>query len=242
VNKINISIVLIGNSEKMFSSDKLIRIKSDLFRILPIQKIDVLIGDGVEDGYLDRKYSKADLIGRIKNSHSSDFTVGIMQERFIDGFYMHRLARDCGIISLYGIQEILEKRNISLDDFIKKSIYEIVGMWVYCGDLESDDVYNLVHRHTKGCVFDLNGDHNDIIYNTISPILCGACAAKFHTRQIDSKFLDKFRKELSEIKKPFLIRAEEFIRRYPLLSILSTAFGSILLNLFASAIWEFLTK
>jgi hypothetical protein len=236
--KIKIAIVILGHSNLQFEVKNIKNIGSNIFEVTSLEEVSDLPETNLEDGYLDQKFERAQIGTLIKCPDSADIALGIMSYRFNDNFYMHRVGKNCAVVSLYGIDGILDRKSISMDNFIKKQLYEITALYLLCNDLISDDVYKLVHRDTKGCLFDLNGDRQDIIYNTETPIICEACKSKFRKIQIEGNILELFQKELKNIRKPLIQRLERAIQKYPLISITISAMAAILLNLAASAIWE----
>ena len=214
--------------------------QSDLFEINQIDCIEHLPDASFEDGYLDQKYKKEDLVDLINCPNHSDFAVAIMPYRFVDNFYMHRIKDKCVVISLYGISEILSIDNISMENFIIKQLYEICSLRYLVSDISSDDVYSFVHRDTRGCIFDMNGERSDIIFNTEKPKICDECRGVFKKKQINTEVVSKLERELKRIKKPWILQVEKYIKNYPLVSIIFSGLIAICLNLFASFIWELL--
>lgn len=236
----NITFVKLGLIDHLFDIRRIRTWKSDFFKVVNIQSIEHLPNTDVNDFYLDQKFTKEQLAGVLNHSNSTDITVGIMAYRFIDNFYMHRINGKSVIISLYGIKDILTTENISIENFILKQLYEISAISCLVNDISSDDVYNFVHQDTRGCIFDLNGDKRDILYNTEKPKICDSCKTEFRTHQVDENTIIKFEKELKRLKKPFIFMVEKFIQKYPLLSVILSGFIAIILNLTASALWDFI--
>lgn len=107
-------------------------------------------------------------------------------------------------------------------------------------DISSDDVYQFVHMDTRGCLFDMNGERSDILYNTEQPILCDECKGKFKSKQVELEIISQFEKELKRIKKPLLLRIERWIKHYPLFALLISALTAITLNIIANIICKFI--
>lgn len=107
-------------------------------------------------------------------------------------------------------------------------------------DLLSDDVYQFIHSDTRGCLFDLNGDKSDILYNTEQPIICEECKGKFKHKQAQYGIIRTLEKELKKIQKPFILRAERWIKKYPLLSVIISMLTAITLNVVANLLYEIL--
>jgi len=143
-----------------------------------------------------------------------------MNVGFDDGFYMKRLSRNRIVISLFGINDILNQKSISIENFILKQIYEICALSFLFDDIATDDVYHVVHKETRGCLFDLNGYRPDIIHNTENPKICNRCLTAFDDSLIDPDLLNKLQNELSRLKKPFIVTIELLIKKCPLLSVL----------------------
>lgn len=238
--KHKITLIELGYTKCLVDLNKVKKRTSKIFEITEIQCIDYLPKSDIEDGYLDTKYTNEKLQKLISCPKNSDFAVAIMPYKFMDNFYMHRIGKDCVVISLYGIPEILGLKNISTENFIIKQLYELCAIKCLIKDISSDDVYKFVHRDTRGCLFDMNGDRTDILYNTEIPIICDSCKDAFKRKQTNAQTISTFEKELRRIKKPMILRIERSIKKYPLASIGISGLIAISLNLLASLIWKLL--
>jgi len=236
--KIKIALITLGHAKLQFDVHKLKNICSQIFEIVSIEEISNLPDTEIEDGYLDQKFDKEQMGRIVRCPNNADIAVGFMSYRFADKFYMHRVGENCAVVSLHGIEEILFRKSISMDNFVKKQLYEVSAFYMLCNGVISDKVYSLVHKDTRGCLFDLNGDRQDIVFNTESPIICETCKSKFREIQLDRIQLKALECELYDIKKPIIQRLENLIHKYPLTSVIGSAFIAIILNVLASAIWE----
>lgn len=233
-----ITLVALGHVEKLVDIQKIKKWKSKIFDVVSIQTMNHLPESDVHDGYLDHKYSQDALTTHIHCPENSDLAIAIMPNRFEDGFYLHRLSENCVGLSLYGINDILSPKHISLENFILKQIYEICALKILVNDFHSDEVYTFVHTDTRGCLFDLNGDKQDIIYNTEMPAICESCTAIFKKKQLEDNYYKKLLSELKRLKKPRILRIENFIKKYPLLSVILSALLAIIINLISNMIFE----
>ena len=218
--------------------NKLSNWDSKIFEITEIQSIEHLSNGDTEDSYLDQKFNKTDLGKIVTHSETSDITIAIMKYRFIDNFYMHRIGDNCVAISLYGISNILNADNISIENFILKQIYEICAIKCLLKDFSDNEVYAITHRDTRGCLFDLNGDREDILYNTEQPIICESCKSIFKKKQVNSKIVLDIEKELKRIRKPWILRIEKSIKKHPFFSVLISGFIAVFLSIIANIIWD----
>jgi hypothetical protein len=162
-----------------------------------------------------------------------------MNYRFDDNFYMHRMGINKVCISVFGLENILSEKTISIENFIIKNIYEVFIFYKILKNLtNNDEVYKFVHNDTRGCLFDMNGDKRDIIHNTEKPIICDECKGKISKKSIPKNFLEDIQKELTKIDKPLIKKIENFISKYPLFSVLVTFVFSTVVNLFSNWLWE----
>lgn len=212
--------------------------KSKIFKIDAIQERQHPLEFGVQDGYLDVKYDKDQLVNLFSCPSNSDIAFGITSVRFTDDFYMHRISKGCVAISLYGVSQIIEQKCISMENFILKQIYEICALSNIYPEIYSGSVYELIHGDTRGCLFDLNGNRLDIIANTERPKICDSCKAIFRRRQIDSGVIVRLERELKRLKKPLILAAELFIKKYPFISIMLTVATSIILNTASNFLYD----
>ncbi len=238
MSKTSIKLVIIGHIDKIVDFEFIQNYKSNLFVIEELNRISDLPPPKKNDGYLDVVYSADEMKSILSNIQCNDFCIGIMNYRFVDNFYMHRIDNNKMCISIAGLEEILMSRDISLENFIIKNIYEIFSFYKIFGSTLDGDVYEFVHEDTRGCLFDLNGDKNDILYNTEKPIICNECLSKINKKALPNNFVDSIKSELETINKPLLKRVELFIKKYPLLSIMMTIIFSTLINILSNFIWS----
>lgn len=234
--KYKVALIRLGHSQHLVDFQFIQKWKSKLFSVSGLYCVEHMPDSDIVDGYLDVKYSREQLKTLVSCPEYYDYAVAIMPYRFTDNFYMHRVSDKCVVISLYGIADILKAYAISLEHFIIKQLYEICAIRHLMKDLSSDDVYNFVHLDTRGCLFDMNGERTDILYNTEQPILCEECRGKFKGRQVEQEVILLLEKELRKIKKPLVLRLERWVKKYPLLAILLSALTAILFNIISTLI------
>ncbi|MFP4528169.1 MAG: hypothetical protein ACLFQX_06440 [Candidatus Kapaibacterium sp.] len=235
-----IKIVILGNLRHELDLKKLKKFKSKLFIIDQIETLDNLPRPTNDYGTYDIVYSRDETEDIMKNIKYSDIVLGIMNYRFDDNFYLHRTGQNCACLSIADIDHLLFINNISIENFILKNIYEIILIKMALKDISNDDVYSIVHRDTRGCLFDMNGYKYDVIYNTENPVICDSCKAFFGMKALPEKYIHKLERELKKIRKPRLLKFELFIKKYPLASILFTILISILINIISNIFWVLL--
>jgi hypothetical protein len=234
--KTKITIIKVGYIDHILNLEKIENWKSKLFEIVDIQNIEYLPNSDIHDAYLDQKFTKESLSKIISSCpEGSDFAVAITSYRFLDNFYMHRLNENRVGVSLYGITEILEMENIPIENFVIKQLYEICALNLITNN---NEVYNIVHRDTRGCLFDMNGDRTNILYNTEKPIICESCKEKFKKKQIAQGTISNLNKELKRIRKPIILKIERYIKKYPLVSMIISAIIAVSISSTFDLIWK----
>jgi len=240
MEKTQIKIVLIGHLRHSLNFRKIKQFQSRFFEINGIKTISNLPTPQRDDVFLNIEYSREEIESLLNSVNSTEFVVGIMNYRFDDNFYMHRTGNNKLCISLADIDALLLENNISLENFIIKNIFVAIVFKNIFGTITNDDSYNFVHPDTRRCLFDLNGDKYDVIFNTEKPIICDSCKASINSRILPQNFIKNIEGELKKIRKPIICTIELFIKKYPLFSVLSTLLTSIIINFVSNIIWKLL--
>jgi hypothetical protein len=239
MNKLKLCIVVLGHSNKLFNIKKIKTWKSDIFEVKSIQKVENLPINNIGDSYLNQRYYPEQFQSILVCPTDCDIVIGVMAYQFFDNFYLHLIKEKCAVVSLFGISEILARKNISMENFILKQFYEICTLIHAIPNLSQEkDAYDFIHLDTRGCLFDMNGDTQDIIYNTEKPKICDECMGNLQRRQIEENIIIKIKKEMKRIKKQKVLEIELFVRKYPLLSLFVWGVVAISLNILASFLWE----
>lgn len=237
INMIKIKLIIIGHSDRVVNFDLIKKYKSKFFNFSDIERINNLPNPEKDDGYLDIVYTKAEIRTVMNDIKFDGLCIAIMNYGFDDNFYMHRVGNNKVCISIFELESILSEKKISIENFIIKNAYEIF-IFNQLRILNDEDENKFVHSDTRGCLFDLNGDKRDIIYNTEKPIICDECKGKISKKSIPKNFLEDIQGELLKIDKPIIKKIENFISKYPLFSVLVTFIFSTFINLFSNWLWE----
>jgi hypothetical protein len=237
INMIKIKLIIIGHSDRVVNFDLIKKYKSKFFNFSDIERINNLPNPEKDDGYLDIVYTKAEIRTVMNDIKFDGLCIAIMNYGFDDNFYMHRVGNNKVCISIFELESILSEKKISIENFIIKNAYEIF-IFNQLRILNDEDENEFVHSDTRVCLFDLNGDKRDIIYNTEKPIICDECKGKISKKSIPKNFLEDIQGELLKIDKPIIKKIENFISKYPLFSVLVTFIFSTFINLFSNWLWE----
>ena len=152
----------------------------------------------------------------------------------IEGNYFGKriLDNNVYIISFYEVDKILKAEQINLTNFAITVIYRYITRYIITGKM-------LVHDETKGCIFDMCGDKNDVIYFSQKPILCDECLSKLKQYKVSDEYIKVLKKELSKIRKSKYYVISDFIKYHPYISLSIGVLGSLLINIISNLIYDF---
>jgi len=134
------------------------------------------------------------------------------------------------VVSFYQVAEILQSQNIDIFNFMLSTIYRyltrnIVGK-------------RIAHDETRGCVFDMCGNKNDIIYSCQKLMLCNECENIIKSSEVPENFIKLLKNEIKYIRKQRYYQIIDFIKRHPLFSIFIGAMSTIILSFFATVLYN----
>ncbi len=188
-------------------------------------------------GYLNQIFLDNQL-SEIMGSDTKNLRIGLIYCEMESCFYVRRISEKAAVISIYPVLPVLQSNNISVLNFVKRTILEIWTLFVEANNDFTLDAYQIPHIETRGCLFDLNGDIRDIIYNSEQPIICDECNARLSSRQLPVGFLRDLKCELKKIRKKRLEQLEIFIKDHPFISILLSFFFGIIINIISNIFYE----
>jgi len=237
MDKIKITLIKVGYIDHLINFKKIQKWKSKLFEITDVQCIEHLPNSDIIDGYLDQKFTKESLGKLINKSKNANITVAITSCRFIDEWYMHLIGDNCIGLSIYGINKILDNKNIPIETFIIKELYFINTLYLL-GVIDESAIFDIVHRDMRCCLFDFNGDRTEILYNTEKPKICDSCKNILKQKQFQQNTINILEKELNKIQRPFVLRIERYIKKHPFISMIISAFIAIGISAIFELIWK----
>lgn len=239
MDKVRIKLLFLGHPRHVINKNKLSSFSSKFFEISSVESIENLPKANKNDGYLDVEYSVEEVSNIITKTKNADLTFAVMNYPYDDNFYLHRINDNAVCLSIAGIDQLLLNNNISIENFILKNIYEVSVLFNILPSVCSNEAYDIVHDDTRGCLFDMNGDKFDVIYNTEKPLLCNSCKSYINSKSLPDGYISKLEKDLKKIKKPLISRVELFIKKYPLFSVGFTLISSFIINILASLFLEY---
>lgn len=161
-----------------------------------------------------------------------DLCIGFIDTEIENNYFSKRLSEKNNIyvVSFFEIDKILSSNNIDLFNFMLLTIYRCLTRFKFNRKPNS-------HHETKGCLFDMCGMKEDIIYSCVNPILCNECKSSLNEQK---QFLDILISELPKIKKSIYYKIKDFIELHPWPSLFIGSFFTVILNIISSLIYEFI--
>ncbi len=231
MDNVKVQLVKLGEVNVWLDLGKITRWKSNLFQVLP--KIDQHRLPARAEGYM-WEYLDTQVSCALPERLDGDFLLAITDCPLEDNFYMRRLPNNRVCITLFQVRDILSRENIPVENFILKCLYEVLVLYTLSinndGQLpKSEESYT--HDETKGCLFDMTGNKDDLATSCRAPILCDTCYADFSRNRVPTNLLDNIRLELKNIRKPMYYRIVSIVKRHPIISLVITGIAAILLNI-----------
>lgn len=210
-------------------------------RVFTVEYIDTIQEIGNADtGW---EYSDQSLTKLIQPDSAFDLTVGLINAPLESNYYSRRLDNNVCVISLFEIDGILRASNIRTENFILRSLYQLCCYYVEAGyKLFPTSKYSVAHDEMRHCLFDMNANKADVVYSTERPRLCKSCKARIEQPHVPEDFLPSVETELKKIKKELYFRIADFIKEYPVFSLIITVITGIVLNMVASYLYDVLIK
>jgi hypothetical protein len=229
MSKIRISLASVGHLPPDFDKSKIKSWKSEVFSIEgEIEKYS-LVNDSDGD---DWSYSDANLAQQIPEILGGDFFIALVNVPLELNWYSRKLDGNKVIFTFHEIREILRFSNIPLENVVLRLLYSYSLQFKRSGGAlpTSNEYTNYTHDETRGCLFDMNGLKEDVIYSCHQPILCSDCIGRLRREKVSDDLIGKVQREIMKIRKPLFFRVLDFIKVHPLWSLSISAFSAVVLG------------
>lgn len=166
------------------------------------------------------------------NNDENDLCIGFIDTSIEKNYFSKRLSEknDLYIVSFFEIDKILLSNNIDLFNYILLTVYRCLIRFKFNRKPNA-------HHETKGCLFDMCGMKEDIIYSCANPTLCIECKSSLNDQE---QFLNDLISELPKIRKSIYYQIKDFIEIHPWYSLFIGIFFTIFLNIISSLIYEYI--
>lgn len=239
--KIKLKLAILGNVPFEFNIKSISDWESDLFQIDKIiDKYSINHDSDIEDwGYSDQNIEN-----NLPDNFNGDIFFSITNVPLKNNYYSRRLSNNRICITFCEMAKLLKNENIPIENLILRLLYSYTLAYLSHNKSlpTSIEFRSFTHDETRGCLFDINGIKEEVIYSTNRPIICSSCIEKLKIHKVPENIIQKSQSEIKKIKKTLYYRVVDFIKEYPILSlILSTIFAlilGVLGSLIASFLWE----
>lgn len=235
MKKLKIKIVRLGSIPKSINFDVIKKHKSSIFEI--VDKIDTVALPNTDRREDLSTYSSEALFNLIDNSNA-DVVVGITYARINGEWYADNTEKKA-IFSLRPIVKFLEAEHIPLENAVIRMLYRWVLAFEKGKLISANDV---LHDETRGCMFDMNGVLEDVVFSFNAPKICVECQSKLQNIGVPSNVVAEVLCELQALKKPLFYRIESLIRRHPWWTVILTYIVSVAINVLASWVYELIKR
>jgi hypothetical protein len=227
--------VTLGNLKCKVDFGYIEKWKSRIFAIETREAVGAL----PNDHGLGLEYPDQELRGLIHGDAGADITIGIINAEIEGNYYERALSANTAVISLYQMDEILEKAEHRVEHFILRCLYSIILLFKECnGALDMETAHLLAHDEVRNCLFDMNIAKADVIYSLDPPTLCDDCKARLSQKQLDSQFIDILDSEMKRIRKALFFRAADWTKAHPLYALLITVIFGWFIHITGSLIYD----
>jgi len=235
MDRIRIKFVAVGNLKCKVDFGYIEKWKSKMFSIGPRAVLGAL-PNMLELGY---GYSDDELRELIHAEAGTDITIGIVNAQLERNFYERTLSASTAVISLFEMNEILERAEHRIEHFILRCVYTIILVFIeFDRSLSMDSALSLAHDEVRHCLFDMNMDKADIVFSLDPPTLCEQCKARLSRKQIDGQFIPTLDSEMKRIRKSSYFRASDWVKAHPVCALLITAAFGLLLNIAGNLLYD----
>lgn len=219
--------------------------KSEVFEVVGKNRIERdLENVGANEKW---EFKDADLERHMDHitTQGADFTIAIVNLKLEQNYYSRRVSGNRIIFSLNQIGDYLKQENIPLENAILRSLYLYSLVYLRDKKIPSLASQKITHDETRGCLFDMNGIHREIVISAQKPRLCDQCAVELKSKGVDRRYVDATQSELRRLRKPLYHRVLCWVQEKPLTALVISSVYAIFLgaigSLIASYIWDRIT-
>jgi len=245
VQKVKIKVITIGHLPITFNKRIIDKWNSKIFELSG--DIENFVLSANSDG-AHWEYSDSNLKSELPKKFDGDILFAIVNVPVENNYYVRRLSNNTVILTFHEIKNILDYHNIPLENAVLRVLYAATIIYNRFNKKipSTNDNSNYLHDETRGCLFDMTGKKEEIIYSCHKPILCESCLSEIRKDKVSKETIDLAVEEIRRIKKKLFYRITDVIKNHPIWAIIISSLFAILLgvigSLIASFIFEMLKK
>ncbi len=235
MSKPKIKIITVGHLPADINLQKIESWKSDIFEIQG--HIDNYSLRADSDGP-NWEYSDSTISSQLPASGDEDFLVVLAGVPLESNWYTRRVSKNKVVFTFHEISNYLRHKNIPLENVVFRLLYAYAIVYQrHNNSVPSvQETTNFTHDETRGCIFDMNGLKEDIVFSCDKPIICSECYERSVKDTISNTTLDKAKNELLEVKKLLFFRMSDWVKLHPIIAILLSSAWAVILGVIASSI------
>ncbi len=241
MKKLTIKLISIGHIPADINLEKIKNWNTNLYEV--VNDIDSLAlrtnADRNDWGYSDKNIST-----QLPKNGSEDILVVLVGIPLEANYYTRRLRDNVVILTFHEISNYLRQKNIPLENVILRLLYVYsLVHHRYNGEIPKTENYsNFTHDDTRGCIYDMNGLKDDIVFSCHKPIICSECVERMLNEKVSSTTINTTKIELSKIKKQLFYSLTDWIKLHPIMTIFISSFWALILSVFGSIIVNWFIK
>jgi hypothetical protein len=239
LNKVKIKVITIGHLPITFNKRIIEKWDSKIFELSG--DIENFVLSANSDG-AHWEYSDSNLRSELPKKYDGDILFAIVNVPVENNYYVRRLANNTVILTFHEIRNILEYHNIPLENVVLRILYALTIIYNRFNKKvpSTDENSNYTHDETRGCLFDMTGIKEEIIYSCHRPILCESCLSQIKKDKVSNETICLAVEEIKRIKKKLFYRIADVIKNHPIWAIIISSLFAILLGVIGSLIASFL--
>ncbi|MFX0203856.1 MAG: hypothetical protein ACFFCW_47770 [Candidatus Hodarchaeota archaeon] len=235
MSKVKVRVVSVGHLPADIDLEKIKSWKSEIFEL----------SEGIENYGLrsdsdtnDWGYSDKNISSLLPDRGSEDFLVALVSVRLEDNYYARRVQDNKVVLTFYEISDYLRQTNIPIENVVLRLLYAYSLLYRRSGARipENSEFTNFTHDETRGCIYDMNGLKEDIVFSCVKPIICSECSERIVKEKVSQTSIDKAKSELSKIDKQLFYQIADWVKFHPIIAILVSSVWAIVLGVIGSLI------
>jgi hypothetical protein len=245
MSKVKIKLIILGQLPVNLDKIKLTKWKSEAFEFAG--QIDNYTITNNADGH-SWEFTDDNIESQLPKTFEGDFLIAMTHVPLEKNYYARRFTNNRICITFHEIADILNLSSIPIENLVYRLLYSYTLIYIRHENRipSRDEVTSFTHDETKGCLFDMNGIKSDIVYSTNKPIICDSCVQKLTDERVPFNKINLVKDEIKKIKKGFYYRLADWIKMYPVWSIIISSLAALSIGIIGSTIaaiiWEKILK
>lgn len=234
MKKVKVRILQYGNLAEVIDYHYIKSFKSSLFEVISYERFPL---PNMQNGfdyctYLDEYWDK--LIDSPDNILTFVVTNAVLE----NNHYARHLSNHRIVFSFSLIYKYLRAAHVSFENAILKALYEYTLIFEIEALKKGYSHTGIWHNETRGCLFDTDGNLEDITITCKAPRICEVCRGELLKNGISIDKIKTAEKELKKLKVRWIYRVLGWVERHPIWSITITFTFNIICSIVGSVLYD----